>query len=112
MLIQYLIFCLGAGFLQVSYVKQPNFGQGGHAVLDAPLWFSSTAAQIIVPVLALGAFVAEVALGFVFVAWWAGVFFWIPVLLVASVVIPSKNPASSFFLGILIVIGSSISFLL
>lgn len=111
MLIQYLIFCLGAGFLQAAYVKQPNFGQGGRAVLDAPLWFSSTAAQIIVPVLGLGAFIAEVVLGFILIAWWAGVFLWIPALLVASIVIPSKNPAPSFFIGILVIIGSVISFL-
>lgn len=110
MLIKYLIFCFGAGLIQVAYAKQP--GPGGVSVLDAPLWFSTTTGKIIIPLVAIGLFIAEVILGFVLIAWWAGVFLWLPALLVASIVVPSKNPAVPFFLGIIIVIGATISLLL
>jgi len=115
MLIQYLIFCLGAGLVQGAYVRQP--GPGGVSVGDAPPWFSSFAGRIIIPIIAIGLFIAEVILGFVLVAWWAGIFLWLPALLIASLFVPgsavaSRNPATPFFIGILIVIGASISFLM
>ena len=110
MLIKFLIFCFGAGLIQIAYAKQP--GAGGVSLIDAPLWFSTTAGKIIIPLVAIGLFIAEVILGFVLIAWWAGVFLWLPALLVASMVVPSKNPATPFFLGILIVIGATISILL
>ncbi|MEK7652046.1 MAG: hypothetical protein AAB351_02460 [Patescibacteria group bacterium] len=115
MLIQYLIFCFGAGLIQGAFIRQP--GPGGVSILDAPLWFSSTAAKIIIPIIAIGLFIAEVILGFVFVAWWAGVFMWLPALLIASIFEPgsfivSRNPAVPFFIGILIIIGATISFLI
>ncbi|MDD5626375.1 MAG: hypothetical protein PHG83_04430 [Patescibacteria group bacterium] len=114
MLIQYLIFCLGAGLVQGAYARQP--GPGGVSTFDAPLWFFTPAGKIIIPIIAIGLFIAEVILGFVLVAWWAGVFLWLPALLIASIFVPgsaivSRNPAVPFFIGILIVIGATISFL-
>lgn len=114
MLIQYIIFCFGAGLVQGAYVRQP--GAGGVSVLDAPLWFSTTAGKIVVPIIAIGLLIAEVILGFALVAWWAGVFIWLPALLIASIFVPgsfvvSRNPAAPFFIGILIVIGAIMSFL-
>lgn len=113
MLIRYLIFCFGAGLVQGAYARQP--GPGGVSVLDAPVWFSTTAGKIIIPVIALGLFIAEVILGFVLVAWWAGVFMWLPALLIASIFVPgssvaSRNPAIPFFIGLLIIIGATMSF--
>ena len=113
MLNQYLFFCLGAGLVQGAYARQP--GPGGVSILNAPLWFSTTAGKIIIPLLAIGLFIAEDVLGFVLVAWWAGIL-WLPALLIASIFVPgsfvaSRNPAAPFFIGILIVIGATISFL-
>ena len=115
MLVKYLIFCFGAGLVQGAYIRQP--GPGGVSILDTPLWFSSTAAKIIVPIIAIGLFIAEVALGFALIAWWAGVFLWLPALIITSMFIPgslivSRNPAMPFLVGILIVIGAAISFLI
>lgn len=114
MLIQYLIFCFGAGLIQGVYARQPG-GPGGISKSDAPLWFSTASGKIIIPVVAMGLFITEVILGFTLVAWWAGIFLWLPALLIAGIFIPGsyigfKNPITPFFIGVLIVIGATISF--
>jgi len=111
MLIEYIIFCFGAGLLQSAWVKTPTRGlSDSYGFLDVPLVFAETRMQILLPIIGLGSLIAEIAVGWILISWWAGIFLWIPALLVASIVIPSKNPAPSFFIGILIIIGSVISF--
>lgn len=114
MLIKYLIFCLGAALIQGGFIRQP--GAGGVNPGDAPEWFSNPSGKIIIPLLAIISFIAEIILGFVLISWWAGLFLWLPALLIASIFIPGsklapKNPAIPFYIGIIIVVISVILFL-
>ncbi|MEZ4156661.1 MAG: hypothetical protein R3B52_01615 [Candidatus Paceibacterota bacterium] len=115
MLIKYLIFCFGAALVQGAYGKQP--GPGGVSPLDAPLWFSSKTTKITLPILATLLLVAEIVLGFVLIAWWAGLFLWIPALIFAGAFLPgsplaSNNPATPFLIGMILVIGSIVSLII
>lgn len=106
MWIQYLAFCLGAGLVQNAYVKQP--GQQGPSAWDAPMWFSEAGAQILIPIIAVGAFVAELVIGFMFFPWWVAILSPVVSLLVIGFMLPSRNPAPPFFIGMILLIGATI----
>ncbi len=109
MLIKYLFFCLGCALLQNAFVKTPNFDNvDARAILDVPLGFNKLGTKIIVLVVALLALVSEIIIGIVLIEWWAGLFLWIPALVVVGIILPSRNPAPSFILGLLIVVISSL----
>lgn len=101
--------------IQGVWTKLPG-DAGGVWAGDAPEWFSDPFGKIIISILAIGLFIAEVILGFVFIGWWAGVFLWLPFFAVSGAFIPgsviaSKNPVKPFFIGILIVVFAIILFL-
>lgn len=117
MIPRYALFCLGAAFLQLAYVRQPDpaglmLGTS-RGVLHAPEIFLNRGFQIVVMVLALTSWAAEIVLGFLLVAWWAGLFSWMAALVVASILIlGSPNPARPFFIGLPLAIGAAVSLLL
>jgi len=109
MIIKYLIFCIGCALLQNAYVKTPTAGKTGvQEALAVPVVFLNPTTQIVVAIIAILSFIAEVVIGFMFISWWAGLFFWIPALLLIGFILPLKNPALSFILGILITLISGL----
>jgi hypothetical protein len=114
MMLKYVLFCLGAGLLQMAYVRQPD-GTGlalgtSRGLLYAPELFHNRRFQIVVMVLALASWAAEVLIGFLLIAWWAGLFFWMGGVFIANLVIlGSPNPARPFFIGLPLTIGASIA---
>jgi len=104
-MVKYLIFCLGAGFLQNALHKQ-QVGKIDYL----PELFLNPYFVFVLATLCAASLLAEVVLGFVLIAWWAGLFLWIPAFIVTSLLVPSPNPTPPFFIGIAIVVASTISF--
>jgi hypothetical protein len=101
--VKYLLFCLGAAFMQLAYMRQPDRGNlrlRTASVLHSPVLFLDPRFQLLVMALALAAWAAEIILGFVLIGWWAGVFLWIPAFMVANILVLGRaNPGPPFFIG-------------
>lgn len=111
MLIKYIIFCIGCALLQSAYVKTPTAGKTStQEALAVPEVFLKSNTQIVVSIIALLASIIEIVIGIILISWWAGLFFWIPALVLVGFVLPIKNPAPLFILGILITLISGLLF--
>lgn len=110
MLIKYIVFCLGCALIQDSYTKTQTIGGGGSRALDMPMLFLDPKVTVFIMGLATISVLAEIVVGIWLVAWWAGLFFWIPALILVGLIVRTKNPAPSLFLGIIVTLGSTISF--
>ena len=113
---KYLLFCLGAAFLQLAYLRQPDPGSlrlGTASVLHSPEAFLRPGFQLVVMALALLSWATEIVLGFVLISWWAGLLMWIPAFFLANVLMLGRaNPGPPFFIGIAITICSAVSLVL
>lgn len=111
--VKYLLFCLGAAFMQLAYMRQPDRGNlrlRTASVLLSPVIFLHPRFQLLVMALALAAWAAEIILGFVLVGWWAGLFLWIPAFMVANIfVLGRANPGPPFFSGLALAIAAVVS---
>ena len=104
MLVGYSIFCIGCGFLQTAASKTPSLDPGANP-LNAPLWFLTPAARFVIGGIGILSIILEIIIGFVFIAWWAAIFFWLIAYLLAQLILlRSENPAPPFFIGILITV--------
>jgi len=100
MLIRYLVLCLGCGMLQAAWERTPRPDQLG-AYPDVPWRFRKPSMFIAVQVLNFLTVPTELIIGFHLFRWW-GLVIWLPGLTLACVILPGKNPAPCFFLGILV----------
>ena len=111
--VKYLLFCLGAAFMQLAYLRQPDRGNlrlRTASVLHSPVLFLNPGFQRVVQMLALGAWAAEIILGFVLIGRWAGLLMWIPAFLVANVLVLGRaNPGPPFFIGLALTILAGVS---
>jgi hypothetical protein len=112
MLGRYLVFCIGAALLQAAFVKQPDaldirLGRVGHS----PEAFLNLGVRSLVMGLAIISLVIEVAVGLVLFGWWPGLFLWMPALVVMGVLVPSRNPAPPFFIGLVVAVAAGVSLL-
>jgi len=112
MLGRYLIFCIGAALLQAAFVKQPDaldirFGRVGHS----PEAFANSGVRFAVMGLAIISLVIEAAVGLALFGWWPGLFVWMPALVVVGVLVPARNPAPPFFIGLVVAVGAGVSLL-
>ena len=103
LLVAYSIFCSGCGFLQAAANKTPGLGPDA-LPLNAPLWFTGPTARFVVGGIGILSLLSEIVIGFILIAWWAGLFFWLPANLLAHLLIRTKNPAPAFFVGLLIAV--------
>lgn len=113
---KYLLFCLGAAFLQLAYLRQPDPGSlrlGTASVAHSPEAFLDRRFQLVVMALALLCWAAEIILGIVLIAWWAGLFLWIPAFLLANILVLGRaNPGPPFFIGLALTLCAAVSLVL
>ena len=116
LIVKYLLFCLGAAFLQLAYIRQPdpsNLLLRAASVLNSPEAFLNPRFQLVVTALATLSWAAEIVLGFVLIGWWAGLFLWVPAFLLANLLVLGRaNPGPPFFIGLTLTIGAATSLLL
>lgn len=116
LVVKYLLFCLGAGFLQLAYLRQPDRASlrlGVASVLHSPEAFLDRRFQLVVMALALVSWVAEIILGFALIGWWAGLFLWIPVFAVAHILVLGRaNPGPPFFIGLALAVCAAASLMM
>ena len=101
MILRYGILCLGCGMLQVASAKTPLPGEGN--ALDLPLLFLRRGMINIVYFLALLSFFVELWYGFKVIGWWT-IGAWALGFGIPALILPSKNPAPHFFLGLIIAV--------
>lgn len=96
---KYLVVCAGCGMLQVAGHRTP-FPGNRFAILEVPPVFLAPGMFMLVEFLALGSIITEIAIGIILYSWWVGLFVWIPVTFLTSIVF-TRNPGPPFFLGLL-----------
>jgi hypothetical protein len=113
LLVKYLLFCLGAAFMQLAYMRQPDPGNlmlRTASVRHSPVLFMDPRFRLLVTALSLLAWATEIVLGFVLIGWWAGLFLWIPAFIVANVLVLGRaNPGPPFFIGLALTILAGVS---
>ena len=107
MIYKYIIFCLGAALIQSAWQKQADpRATSKIQESETPWLFSTFASSIVLLILGIGSLAGEIILGVTLIAWWAGAFFWIPALIVANLIVQTRNPMIPFFAGITLIITS------
>ena len=113
-IVKYLLFCLGAGFIQLASARQPDsdsLALGTVSLLRLPVIFVDPRFRLLVSALALVAWATEIVLGVLLIGWWAGLFLWIPAPLVAHVLVGGRpNPGPPFLIGLALTILAGVSF--
>ena len=113
-MVKYLLFCLGAGFVQLAYIRQPDRGNLSlrtATLRHSPVMFFDPRFQLLVMAVALVAWATEIVLGVVLIGWWAGLFLWIPAFVVANIlVLGLANPGPPLFIGLALTIVAGVSF--
>ncbi len=110
MSLHYILFCFGAGLVQGTWLKSNELNP-----LNTPIWWETENRKVFVFILAIISFLLELGIGFLFVSWWAGLFLWLPALLLSVLFVPggpfgTKNPMIQLSLGIIIMIAELITF--
>ncbi len=81
--------------------------------MHSPVAFLNRPFQLVVMAFALLAWATEIVLGFVLIAWWAGLFLWIPAFLLANILVLGRaNPGPPFFIGLALAICAGVSLVL
>jgi len=95
----YILFCISASFLLVGW----NSHFRGD-VLTMPLWMLSQIVQLMLSIMALLSWIAQIVVGVVLFGWLVGLTIWLPVLFVIGIVstILGRNPAPPLVIGIVL----------
>ncbi len=87
--------------IQAAGAKTPYSERDGHMALDVPLLFLTRRMINTVAFLGLISIITEIWYGFKIIGWWS-IGTWILGMLIALIVFPGKNPAPSFFIGVIV----------
>jgi hypothetical protein len=110
-LVKYLLFCLGAGCIQVPTLQLINAAESGRTLYTSEMFLEPKNRRIAMSILT-ALWLAEIALGIALVSWWAGLLAWAPAVAVATFIRGILSHGTVALIGVVLVIGASIALLL